>query len=102
MTPLLRAKKLFKLQLIHAIDIVVNNAGILRDISFAKMSQKDWDLIYQVHVLGSFKVTRAAWPYMRAKCGRIVMTTSTSGLYGNFGQSNYSMAKMSLVGLPIH
>ena len=81
------------------IDIVVNNAGILRDISFTKMSQKDWDLIYQVHVLGSFKVTKAAWPYMREqKYGRIVMTTSTSGLYGNFGQSNYSMAKMSLVG----
>jgi (3R)-3-hydroxyacyl-CoA dehydrogenase / 3a,7a,12a-trihydroxy-5b-cholest-24-enoyl-CoA hydratase / enoyl-CoA hydratase 2 len=81
------------------IDIVVNNAGILRDISFAKMSQQDWDLIYQVHVLGSYKVTKAAWPYMREqRYGRIVMTTSTSGLYGNFGQSNYSMAKMSLVG----
>ena len=81
------------------IDIVVNNAGILRDISFAKMTQQDWDLIYQVHVLGSYKVTKAAWPYMREqRYGRIVMTTSTSGIYGNFGQSNYSMAKMSLVG----
>ena len=81
------------------IDIIVNNAGILRDISFAKMTQQDWDLVYQVHVMGPYKVTKAAWPYMREqRYGRIVMTTSVSGMYGNFGQSNYAMAKMSQVG----
>ena len=81
------------------IDIIVNNAGILRDISFAKMTQQEWDLVYQVHVMGPYKVTKAAWPYMREqRYGRIVMTTSVSGMYGNFGQSNYAMAKMSQVG----
>ncbi|MEZ6024319.1 MAG: SDR family oxidoreductase, partial [Hyphomonadaceae bacterium] len=82
------------------IDVVVNNAGILRDASFAKMTDEDWDLIYRVHLFGSYKVSRAAWPHMReANYGRIVMTTSSSGLYGNFGQSNYGAAKMALVGL---
>ncbi|MBZ0239000.1 MAG: SDR family NAD(P)-dependent oxidoreductase, partial [Deltaproteobacteria bacterium] len=81
------------------IDIVINNAGILRDVSFQKMSQQDWDLIYKVHVLGSFKVTYAAWPIMRDKgFGRIVMTSSAAGIYGNFGQANYSMAKLGLHG----
>jgi 3-hydroxyacyl-CoA dehydrogenase/3a,7a,12a-trihydroxy-5b-cholest-24-enoyl-CoA hydratase len=82
------------------IDIVVNNAGILRDVSFAKMTAEDWDLIYRVHVLGSFRVTHAAWPHLREqKYGRVVMTASAAGIYGNFGQANYSMAKLGLVGL---
>src|SRR6187401_119325 len=81
------------------IDIVINNAGILRDVSFQKMTQTDWDLVYKVHVLGAFRVTHAAWPYMRdAGYGRIIMTTSASGIYGNFGQANYSMAKLGLHG----
>ncbi len=81
------------------IDIVVNNAGILRDTSFAKMSDEDWDLIMRVHVRGSYMVTKAAWPHMRdAKFGRIVMTASAAGIYGNFGQTNYAMAKLGLVG----
>ena len=81
------------------IDIVINNAGILRDVSFPKMTQSDWDLVYRVHVLGAFKVTHAAWPYMRdAGYGRIVMTASASGIYGNFGQANYAMAKLGLHG----
>ena len=81
------------------IDIIVNNAGILRDTSFQKMSQDDWDLIYRVHVLGSFRVTQAAWNHMRdAGYGRVVMTASAAGIYGNFGQANYSMAKLGLHG----
>jgi len=82
------------------IDVVVNNAGILRDVSFQKMTQDDWDLVYRVHVLGSFRVTHAAWNHMRDKgYGRIVMTASAAGIYGNFGQANYAMAKLGLVGL---
>ena len=82
------------------IDVVVNNAGILRDASFAKMTDEDWDLIYRVHLLGSMRVTRAAWPHMRAAgFGRVIMTTSVAGIYGNFGQANYSAAKLGLVGL---
>ena len=82
------------------VDVVVNNAGILRDASFAKMTDEDWDLIYRVHLLGSMRVTRAAWPYMRtAGYGRIIMTTSVAGIYGNFGQANYSAAKLGLFGL---
>ena len=82
------------------IDIVVNNAGILRDTSFPKMSQEDWDLIYRVHVLGGFRVTHAAWPHMRdAGYGRVIFTASAAGIYGNFGQANYAMAKLGLVGL---
>jgi len=81
------------------VDIVINNAGILRDVSFHKMTDQDWDLIYRVHVLGSYKVTKAAWPHMReAQFGRVLMTTSASGIYGNFGQANYSMAKLGLLG----
>jgi 3-hydroxyacyl-CoA dehydrogenase/3a,7a,12a-trihydroxy-5b-cholest-24-enoyl-CoA hydratase len=81
------------------IDIIINNAGILRDVSFQKMTQADWDLVYKVHVLGAFRVTHAAWPYLRdAGYGRIVMTASASGIYGNFGQANYSMAKLGLHG----
>lgn len=82
------------------IDIVVNNAGILRDVSFQKMSQADWDLVYKVHVLGTFKVTHAAWNYMRdAGYGRIINTSSAAGIYGNFGQANYAMAKLGIHGL---
>ncbi|XP_004527164.1 peroxisomal multifunctional enzyme type 2 [Ceratitis capitata] len=82
------------------IDILVNNAGILRDRSIAKTSEQDWDLIHAVHLKGSFKCTQAAWPYMRKQnYGRIIMTSSNSGIYGNFGQANYSAAKMGLVGL---
>ena len=81
------------------LDILVNNAGILRDVSFAKMTQADWDLVYKVHVLGAFKVTHAAWPYMRdAGYGRIINTSSAAGIYGNFGQANYAMAKLGIHG----
>ncbi|WP_339486324.1 SDR family oxidoreductase [Pseudomonas sp. EL_65y_Pfl2_R95] len=82
------------------IDVVVNNAGILRDKSFHKMEQVDWDQVYQVHVEGAYKITRAAWPHMREQgYGRVIFTSSTSGIYGNFGQSNYGMAKLGLYGL---
>ena len=82
------------------VDVVVNNAGILRDVSFAKMTQADWDLVYQVHVLGAFRVTHAAWPVMREQgYGRIINTASAAGIYGNFGQANYAMAKLGLHGL---
>jgi NAD(P)-dependent dehydrogenase (short-subunit alcohol dehydrogenase family) len=82
------------------VDILVNNAGIVRDKSFAKITLDDFRLIFEVHVMGAVTCTKAVWETMRAqKYGRIVMTTSSSGLYGNFGQSNYSTAKMGLVGL---
>lgn len=82
------------------VDILVNNAGILRDRSFAKMNLDDFRLVLDVHVMGAVNATKAVWPHMCAQSyGRIVMTTSSSGLYGNFGQSNYGAAKMALVGL---
>ena len=82
------------------IDILINNAGILRDKSFAKMSLDDFRLVLEVHVMGAVHATKAVWPQMQEQqYGRIVMTTSSSGLYGNFGQSNYGAAKMALVGL---
>jgi NAD(P)-dependent dehydrogenase (short-subunit alcohol dehydrogenase family) len=82
------------------VDILVNNAGILRDKSFAKMSLDDFRLVVEVHLIGTVICTRAVWERMRQQnFGRIVMTTSSSGLYGNFGQANYSAAKMALVGL---
>jgi NAD(P)-dependent dehydrogenase (short-subunit alcohol dehydrogenase family) len=82
------------------VDILVNNAGILRDKSFAKMPVEDFRLVLDVHVMGAVNCTKAVWERMRAqKHGRIVMTTSSSGLYGNFGQANYGAAKMALVGL---
>lgn len=82
------------------IDILVNNAGILRDKSFMKMSMDDFGLILDVHLLGSANCTNAVWPIMRnQQYGRVVMTTSSSGLYGNFGQANYGAAKMGVVGL---
>ena len=82
------------------IDYLINNAGILRDKSFVKMTQDDWDKVIAVHLTGSEICTRAVWPIMREQgYGRIVMTTSTSGLYGNFGQANYGAAKMAVAGL---
>ncbi|MFL9839751.1 SDR family NAD(P)-dependent oxidoreductase [Sphingomonas sp. ST-64] len=82
------------------IDILVNNAGILRDKSFAKMSMDDFRLVMDVHLMGAAIFSKAVWDSMRAQgYGRIVMTTSSSGLYGNFGQANYGAAKMALVGL---
>ena len=82
------------------VDILVNNAGILRDKSFAKMELADFRLVMDVHLMGAVHCTKAVWPHMNAqKYGRIVMTTSSSGLYGNFGQSNYGAAKLALVGL---
>ncbi|AYC31829.1 SDR family oxidoreductase [Pseudomonas cavernae] len=82
------------------VDVVVNNAGILRDKTFAKMEDADWDLVYKVHVEGAYKVTHAAWPHLREQnFGRVIFTASTSGIYGNFGQSNYGMAKLGLYGL---
>ena len=82
------------------IDIVVNNAGILRDAAYHKMSDDDWSLVRRVHLDGAHAVTRAAWPHMRsAGYGRIVMTTSGAGVYGNFGQANYSAAKLGLFGM---
>ena len=82
------------------VDILVNNAGILRDKSFTKMEIADFRAVMDVHVFGSLHCTKAVWEIMRTQqYGRIVMTTSSSGLYGNFGQSNYGAAKMALVGL---
>jgi NAD(P)-dependent dehydrogenase (short-subunit alcohol dehydrogenase family) len=87
-------------QAFGTVDVLINNAGILRDKSFAKMPLDDFELVLKVHLLGSVYCTQAAWPVMAEKgYGRIVMTTSSSGLYGNFGQSNYGAAKMGLVGL---
>jgi NAD(P)-dependent dehydrogenase (short-subunit alcohol dehydrogenase family) len=82
------------------VDILVNNAGILRDKTFAKMSIEDFRLVLEVHLMGSVHCTKAVWDPMREQgFGRIVMTTSSTGLWGNFGQSNYGAAKMALVGL---
>ncbi|HEY7807515.1 MAG TPA: SDR family NAD(P)-dependent oxidoreductase [Croceibacterium sp.] len=83
-----------------AVDILVNNAGILRDKTFAKMPLEDFRLVVEVHLMGAVNCTKAVWGLMRERgYGRIVFTTSSSGLYGNFGQSNYGAAKMALVGL---
>ncbi len=82
------------------VDILINNAGILRDASFAKMALADFEKVVSVHLMGSVVCTLAAWPLMKEQnYGRILMTTSSSGLYGNFGQSNYGAAKMGLIGL---
>ena len=82
------------------IDILVNNAGILRDRTFAKMDLDDFALVLDVHLMGSVNLTKAAWDHMRERgYGRVIFTTSSSGLYGNFGQANYGAAKMALVGL---
>ena len=82
------------------IDILVNNAGVLRDRSFAKMSLEDFRFVLEVHLMGSVICTKAVWEIMRGqRHGRVILTTSSSGLYGNFGQANYGAAKMALVGL---
>ena len=82
------------------VDILVNNAGILRDKSFKNMDMGDWDIVMDVHLNGTGYVTRAAWPIMYEKnYGRIVFTSSSSGIYGNFGQANYGAAKMGMLGL---
>ncbi len=82
------------------VDVLINNAGILRDKTFAKMDLADFRLVLEVHLMGAVHCSKAVWPIMVAqRYGRIVMTTSSTGLYGNFGQSNYGTAKMALVGL---
>lgn len=82
------------------IDVVINNAGILRDKSFHNMTEEDWDLVYNVHVKGAFKLSHAAWPHLREQeYGRLIFTASAAGIYGNFGQANYAMAKLGLHGL---
>jgi NAD(P)-dependent dehydrogenase (short-subunit alcohol dehydrogenase family) len=81
------------------VDIVVNNAGVLRDKTFHNMTVEDFDFVVKVHFLGTAYVTHAAWPIMRAKAyGRVVVTSSNSGIYGNFGQANYGGAKLAVVG----
>ena len=82
------------------VDVLINNAGVLRDKSFHKMELDDFQFVLDVHLMGSVNVTRAAWPIMREQnYGRILVTSSPSGLYGNFGQANYGAAKLGLVGL---
>ena len=82
-----------------ALDVLVNNAGILRDRSFAKMDLADFRQVLDVHLMGAVHTTKAVWPIMQAqKYGRLIMTTSSTGLYGNFGQTNYGAAKLALVG----
>ncbi|MBU3706160.1 MAG: SDR family oxidoreductase [Mycobacterium sp.] len=82
------------------IDGIVSNAGILRDGTFHKMTDEAWDSVLKVHLYGGYNVIRAAWPHFREQgFGRVVVATSTSGLFGNFGQANYSAAKLGLVGL---
>ena len=81
------------------VDVLINNAGILRDISFKNMKDQDWDLIMKVHVVGAYKCARAAWPHFRKqKYGRVINTASAAGLFGAFGQTNYSAAKLAQVG----
>jgi len=88
------------LEAFGTVDIVINNAGILRDKSFLKMEPENWQAVLDVHLNGAYHVTRPAFAVMKEKgYGRVVMTTSAAGLYGNFGQTNYSAAKMGLVGL---
>ncbi|MGV2870691.1 SDR family NAD(P)-dependent oxidoreductase [Colwellia sp. E150_009] len=82
------------------VDILINNAGVLRDKSFSKMTLDDFKLVIDVHLMGSVNCTKAVWEIMKQQnYGRIVMTTSSSGMYGNFGQSNYGAAKMAVIGL---
>ena len=82
------------------VDIIINNAGILRDKSVQNMTQDLWDAVIAVHLTGAFNVTRAAWPHLREQAyGRIVSTSSAAGIFGNFGQTNYGAAKMGIVGM---
>merc|ERR1719420_2797700 len=86
-------------QAFGTVHILINNAGILRDVSFSKMTDKDWDLINTVHVKGAYACTKAAWPHMmKNQFGRIINITSAAGVYGNFGQVNYSCAKSGILG----
>jgi multifunctional beta-oxidation protein len=81
------------------VDVLINNAGILRDVAFKNQTDQDWDLIMKVHVDGAYRCTRAAWPHFRKqKYGRVVNTASAAGLFGSFGQTNYSAAKLAMVG----
>ena len=81
------------------VDILINNAGILRDKAFTNMDDSQWDQVIAVHLRGTYKMTKAAWPhFLKQKYGRIVNTTSTSGIYGNFGQANYAAAKLGILG----
>ena len=81
------------------VDILINNAGILRDKSFTKITVEDFQAVLDVHLMGAVYCTKEVWPVMREQnFGRIIMTTSPSGLYGNFGQTNYGAAKLALVG----
>lgn len=83
-----------------AVHGVVSNAGILRDGTFHKMTFENWDVVLKVHLYGGYNVVRAAWPHFREQSyGRVVVATSTSGLFGNFGQANYGAAKLGLVGM---
>ncbi|KAM0512042.1 hypothetical protein ACHAPE_009286 [Trichoderma viride] len=87
------------IQAFGRIDILINNAGILRDIAFKNLKDEDWDLIIKVHVTGAYKCARAAWPHFRKqKYGRVINTASAAGLFGSFGQTNYSAAKLAMVG----
>jgi NAD(P)-dependent dehydrogenase (short-subunit alcohol dehydrogenase family) len=82
------------------LDVVICNAGILRDVAFHNMSEDDWDSVFAVHIKGSYTVLRAAWPVFRQQSyGRVVLTTSSSGIYGQFGQANYGAAKTAMLGL---
>ena len=82
------------------VDILINNAGVLRDKSFASMAMDDFEFVLRTHLLGTTNATRAVWPLMREKAyGRVLVTTSSSGLFGNFGQANFAAAKLGLVGL---
>jgi len=84
------------------IDILINNAGILRDRSFAKMTDADWDLISDVHLKGAFKTTKAVWSHFQEQnYGRIINTSSGSGIFGNYGQANYAAAKAALTGFSL-
>ncbi len=81
------------------LDVLICNAGILRDVSFGKMTEEDWDIIFAVHVRGMFNAVHNAWPHMRKQAyGRIMLTSSTSGVWGNFGQTNYGAAKTAMLG----
>ena len=90
------------MQAFGRVDVVINNAGILRDVSMVKMTELDWDLIIKIHMKGTFSVSKAAWNVMRAQgYGRIINTSSGSGLYGSFGQANYSAAKLGINGFTL-
>lgn len=82
------------------IDVLVNNAGVIRDASFNKMTDTEWETVISVHIIGTYKCTKAAWPHFRKQgYGRVANTVSVAGLYGSFGQCNYSAAKHGLIGL---